>query len=83
MSVMATKRVESVTLALMVASVAMATADAQGGPVVTTKYGKIRGFYIDLMAIFYRVPSARLPVGNLTSVLVLSCVDLFVGRQCY
>ena len=80
---MQSQRLKRLTIVLPAVSVAMATVDAQGVPMVTTKYGKIRGFYIDLMAIFYRVPSAIPPVGNLTSVLVLSCVDLFVGRQCY
>ena len=81
MSVMATKRVESLTLALMVASVAMATADAQGGPVVTTKYGKIRGFYTDEAAIFYGVPFASPPVGNLRSDLVASHGGFFLAFE--
>lgn len=40
-------------------------ATGQSEPVVTTKYGKIRGFYQDNVAIYYGIPFARPPVGDL------------------
>ena len=68
---MTTRRIQRLTVALLAASVVMATVDAQGVPVVTTKYGKIRGFYTDEAAIFYGVPYARPPVGTLRSVFLV------------
>ena len=64
------------TVALLVACVVVATADAQEGPVVTTKYGKIRGFYTQSAAIFHGVPFARPPVGSLRSVSVSSFINI-------
>ena len=65
---MPTQPVGRLAAALLMASVAMATADAQGAPVVSTKYGKIRGFYAESAAIFHGVPFASPPVGALRSV---------------
>jgi hypothetical protein len=37
----------------------------QSQPTVTTKYGKIQGFFVDSVAIYYGIPFAKPPVGDL------------------
>ena len=65
-----TQLAQRLEIVLLVASVAVVAEDAQGGPVVTTKYGKIRGVYTQSVAVFYGVPFAKPPTGDLRSVFL-------------
>ena len=56
-------------LAVSVVSLVDWTVGVLDAPVVTTRYGKVRGFYVDNVAIYYGVPFASPPVGSLMYVL--------------
>ena len=51
-------------LTILVVSLADWTVGEEA-PEVTTRYGKVRGFYVDNVAIYYGVPFASPPVGSL------------------
>ena len=56
-------------LAVSMVSLADWTVGVLDAPEVTTRYGKVRGFYVDNVAIYYGVPFASPPVGSLRYVL--------------